>query len=186
MARAEAAQYAVAREVRDVDDRTLVRRARDGDRHAAHILAERHLDGAWRAAFAITGRVDLADDALQDGFERAFAKLDRFDEDRPFAPWLNRIVANRALTLVARARPTVPLDAEALACDDRRPQEARELMDAVDRLHPDRRVVVVLRSIIGFTPDETAEALGVPVGTVHSRLHRAMDDLRAALGVRAP
>jgi RNA polymerase sigma-70 factor (ECF subfamily) len=164
-----------------VDDRTLVLRARDGDRRAAHALAERHLRGAWRAAYAITGRPDLADDALQDGFERAFGNLHRFDPGRPFAPWLNRIVANRALTLMARARPTVQLDDEALVCDDRRDQESRELMDAVQRLHPDRRMVVVLRSILGFSPEETAEALGVPVGTVHSRLHRALGDLRAAL-----
>lgn len=127
--------------------------------------------------------MDTADDALQDGFERAFGALDTFDLDRPFAPWLNRIVANRALSLVARDHRTIELDPDLHAVDDLRMESARELMDALAALDPDRRTVVVLRSILGFTPDEAASVLGVPVGTVHSRLHRAMVDLRRALEV---
>ena len=164
------------------DDRTLVLRARAGDTRAADALAERHLAPAWRAAFAITGRVELADDALQDGFERAFRALDRFDLDRPFAPWLNRIVVNRALTLLQRDPRTVELDGS-LCGDEERLERARELMDALARLDPDRRVVVVLRSLLGYTPQEVAEVLELPVGTIHSRLHRAMADLRVALEV---
>src|SRR5204863_9007971 len=83
--------------VREPSDRDLVRKARRGDREAAAALFRRYWRDAWRAAFAITGRRSLADDVAADGFERAFAAPDRFDERRPFAPWLHRIVANRAL-----------------------------------------------------------------------------------------
>ena len=74
-----------------------MRRARHGDREAASLLFRRYWRDAWRAAYAITGRRALADDVAADGFERAFAALGRFDDRRPFGPWLHRIVANRAL-----------------------------------------------------------------------------------------
>src|SRR5207249_7813769 len=90
--------------VREPSDRDLVRRARRGDREAAAALFRRYWRDAWRAAFAITGRRSLADDVAADGFERAFAALNRFDERRPFGPWLHRIVANRALDLLRAVR----------------------------------------------------------------------------------
>src|SRR5690349_11164893 len=92
------------RGVREPSDRDLVRRARRGDREAAAALFGRYWRDAWRAAFAITGRRSLADDVAADGFERAFSALDRFDERRPFAPWLHRIVTNRALDLLRAER----------------------------------------------------------------------------------
>jgi RNA polymerase sigma-70 factor, ECF subfamily len=165
-------------------DGRLVARARGGDTRAAEELAERHVRAAWRAAYAVTGRRDLADDAVQDGFERAFEALDRFDLSRPFAPWLVRIVVNRALTLVTRTAPSVEFD-ETVHGVSEGAEAAREVVDALMRLDPDRRAVVVLRVVVGLSPDETAAALDVPVGTVHSRLHRALADLRRALEVTA-
>lgn len=158
-------------------------KARAGDAKAADEVAARHVRQAWRAAYGITGRADLADEAVQDGFERAFGALDRFDLSRPFAPWLNRIVVNRALSLVTRARPTVEFDEFHHSRGDDRLESHREVFDALTRIDPDRRAVVVMRIVAGLTPDETAAALGVPVGTVHSRLHRGLADLRAALEV---
>jgi RNA polymerase sigma-70 factor (ECF subfamily) len=166
-------------------DGRLVARARDGDARAAEELAERHVRAAWRAAYAITGRRDLADDAVQDGFERAFGALHRFDLSRPFAPWLVRIVVNRALTLVTRTPVSVEFDETVHGVSEGGAEAAREVVDALMRLDPDRRAVVVLRVVVGLSPDETAAALDVPVGTVHSRLHRALADLRRALEVTA-
>lgn len=164
-------------------DGALVARARGGDLRAADELASLHVRQAWRAAYAVTGRPDLADDAVQDGFERAFGALDRFDVSRSFAPWINRIVINRALSLVARARPTVEFDEERHPVDAERIEAHRDVADALSRVTPDRRVVVVMRIVVGFSPEETATALGIPVGTVHSRLHRGLAELRAALEV---
>lgn len=165
-------------------DGRLVARARRGDPRAADDLASRHVRQAWRAAYAITGRPDLADDAVQDGFERAFGALDQFDVSRPFAPWLNRIVVNRALSLVSRARPMEEFDEHRHAAGAEDGGVDLEIADALARIAPERRAVVVMRIVVGFTPQETAEALGIAVGTVHSRLHRGLADLRAALEVK--
>jgi RNA polymerase sigma-70 factor (ECF subfamily) len=164
-------------------DGSLVARARAGDPRAADELAVRHVRQVWRAAYAITGRPDLADDAVQDGFERAFGALDQFDLSRPFAPWITRIVVNRALSLVTRVRPTEEFDEERHGAPADVPASDLEVAEALARIAPDRRAVVVMRIVIGFSPQETADALGIAVGTVHSRLHRGLADLRAALEV---
>jgi RNA polymerase sigma-70 factor (ECF subfamily) len=159
-------------------DAKLVDLARNGSRDAAAELFARHWRPAWRAAYAITGRRELADDVAQDAFERAFAALPRFDERRPFAPWLHRIVANRCLDLL-RAERRLAGDAELERLEAREPAGGdSELLDAVAGLSLQRRVVVVLRYGLGYAPPQIAAVLDLPVGTVHSRLARALDDLR--------
>src|SRR5690349_960995 len=90
-------------------DGELVVRARTGSRDAAAELFSRHWPGAWRMARAVTGRRDMADDVAQDAFERAFAALSRFDERRPFRPWLHRIVVNRSLDLLRSERRLIEI-----------------------------------------------------------------------------
>lgn len=162
-------------------DRDLVRRSRRGDRDAAAALFRRYWQSAWRVAFAVTGRRALADDVAADAFERAFAALDRFDERRPFSPWLHRIVANRALDLLRSERrfvggePTEPVDL--------RPDHEsgdRGLLAAVGELSLERRIVVILRYGVGMTPKQIAATLDLPVGTVNSRLARSLEQLRGS------
>src|SRR5919201_1590524 len=161
-------------------DAKLVELARRGSREAAAQLFDRHWGGAWRAAYAITGRREMADDVAQDAFERAFAALARFDQRRPFAPWLHRIVVNRSLDLLRRERRLVGGDVELEASEWGDPRLAdQELLQAVAQLSIQRRVVVVLRYGLGYTPKMIAELLDLPVGTVHSRLARALEELRA-------
>jgi len=170
--------------VREPSDRELVRGARRGDREAAAALFRRYWRDAWRAAYAVTGRRALADDVAADGFERAFAALDRFDERRPFAPWLHRIVANRALDVLRAERRLAyeePLEPADLRADH--PGGDRSLLAAVAVLSPERRVVVVLRYGVGMTPKQIAGVLDLPVGTVNSRLARALEELRETLEV---
>ena len=152
---------------------------------AASELFRRHWPGAWRAAYGVTGRRAMADDIASDAFERAFAALSRFDERRPFAPWLHRIVVNRALDLLRAERrlvgtePTVePADPSLFA-----EEGDRALLEAVAGLPLQRRVVVVLRYGIGMAPDEIARVLDLPSGTVHSRLARALEQLRGQFEV---
>jgi RNA polymerase sigma-70 factor (ECF subfamily) len=164
-------------------DAKLVELARTGSRDAAAELFSRHWRPAWRAAYAITGRRELADDVAQDAFERAFAALSRFDERRPFAPWLHRIVANRCLDLL-RAERRLAGDGELERLEARDPSGGdAELLEAVACLSLQRRVVVVLRYGLGYPPAAIASILDLPVGTVHSRLARALDDLRVAYEV---
>ncbi len=130
----------------------------------------------------------MADDIAQDAFERAFAALGRFDASRPFAPWLHRIVVNRALDLMRSERRLVGIDAAGqMVAPDRREAVAgdRALLAAVAGLSPQRRVVVVLRYGLGYPPQEIAAILDLPVGTVHSRLARALEDLRRPVAEEA-
>ncbi|HYX85586.1 MAG TPA: RNA polymerase sigma factor [Gaiellales bacterium] len=161
-------------------DGELVARARAGSRDAAGQLFQRHWPAAWRMARAVTGRRDMADDVAQDAFERAFAALSRFDERRPFAPWLHRIVVNRSLDLLRSERRLVGIDAVERIEGEWRDAAAedRGLLRAVAGLSAHRRVVIVLRYGLGYPPAAIADLLGLPVGTVHSRLARALDDLR--------
>jgi RNA polymerase sigma-70 factor (ECF subfamily) len=168
--------------MRPQTDGELVAAARAGSREAAAELFERHWPGAWRAAYAITGRRAMADDVAQDAFERAFAALSRFDRRRPFAPWLHRIVVNRSLDLLRSERRLVGGEVPEGEWRDAEDGD-RALLDAVASLPLQRRVVVVLRYGLGFAPADIASILGLPVGTVHSRLARALEQLRAELEV---
>ena len=161
-------------------DGELVVRARDGSREAAAELFARHWPRAWRMARAGTGRRDMADDVAQDAFERAFAALSRFDERRPFAPWLHRIVVNRSLDLLRSERRLVGMDSVDRIEGEWRDaaEEDRALLQAVSGLSPQRRVAIVLRYGVGLAPAEIADMLGLPVGTIHSRLARGLEDLR--------
>ena len=85
-------------------DHELIVLARKGSSQAAEALFDRYWTHAWRAAYAVTGDRSLADDAAQEAIEKAFGALDRFDETRPFAPWLKRIAVNRAVDHLRRAR----------------------------------------------------------------------------------
>jgi RNA polymerase sigma-70 factor (ECF subfamily) len=165
-------------------DAKLVELARRGSREAAAELFSRHWHGAWRAAYAITGRRELADDVAQDAFERAFAALSRFDQERPFAPWLHRIVVNRCLDLLRRERRLVQGEAELDLLEWRDVAAGdHELLEAVAGLSLQRRVVIVLRYGLGYSPAAIAALLEIPIGTVHSRLARALEQLRAGYEV---
>jgi RNA polymerase sigma-70 factor (ECF subfamily) len=167
------------------DDRKLIRAARSGDPEAASELFRRHWPAAWRAAYGVAGRRAMADDIASDAFERAFAALSRFDERRPFAPWLHRIVVNRALDLLRAERRLVGGEPSEEPRESASFEDAgdRALLEAVAALPLQRRVVVVLRYGIGMGPEEIARVLDVPPGTVHSRLARALEQLRGQFEV---
>ena len=168
-------------------DADLVRRAQNGSRDAAAALFARHWPQARRAALAVTGSDAAADDVAQDAFERAFAGLARFDVSRPFGPWLHRIVVNRAIDLGRRDRRLVRLDRapqEALTAWEADGSGDPAVLEALAGLPPERRAVIVLRHLLDYRPPEIAEILGIPVGTVNSRLGRALDDMRERLGER--
>lgn len=160
-------------------DAKLVQLARRGSRDAAAELFSRHWRSAWRAAYALSGRRELADDVAQDAFERAFGALARFDERRPFGPWLHRIVINRCLDLLRTERRMVAGEAELARLEWRDVASGdRDLLDAIAELSLQRRVVIVLRYGLGHSPTAIAELLDIPVGTVNSRLARALEELR--------
>jgi RNA polymerase sigma-70 factor, ECF subfamily len=169
-------------------DPELIAHARKGSMEAAGALFDRYWPSAWAAAYAVTADRSAADDAAQEAIQQAFGALDRFDTTRPFGPWLKRIAVNRAIDHLRRARRVTVLEDEAdlhawtlgeAAAEDMR---LWAVADAVAALGTAKRAVVVLHYWLDFTIEEIAGALGLPVGTVASRLSRALAELRIALG----
>jgi RNA polymerase sigma-70 factor (ECF subfamily) len=163
-------------------ERQLVRAARDGSGAAVSELYAAHWRRAYRAAYLVVHDAAAAEDVAQDAFLAAIDALDRFDRRRPFAPWLHRIVVNRALDWARREslRRAVG-EAEPEAGAPAGPEIGDELMDALRELPPEQRAVVALRYLLEYTPGEIAKMLEVPRGTVNSRLRRALDRLRATV-----
>jgi len=168
-----------------VTDETLIREALAGDRGCAEQLFTRHFDDAWRAAFAVTASRSAADDVTQAALEHAFARLSQFSGKGPFGAWLRRIVVNHAVDDLRKRRRTssqeVPLEDVAADWDATSPDPV--LASSIRGLEPDRRAMVVLHHWLGYTVAEAAEILDIPPGTAASRLARAMQDLRVAMGV---
>jgi RNA polymerase sigma-70 factor (ECF subfamily) len=173
--------------MRHLPDAELIRLVREGSREAASALFERYWLLAWRSAYGVLGDRALAEDAAQDAVERAFGALERFDESRPFGPWLKRIAVNLAIDHLRRNRRTTLEDDFATltawsfgeAADE--DVELLAVAEAVAQLGMAKRMVIVLRYWLDLPLEEIAGVLGLPVGTVSSRLHRAVADLQSAL-----
>jgi RNA polymerase sigma-70 factor (ECF subfamily) len=164
-------------------ERAAVRGALRGDAAALDVLFRAYWPSAYRAAWLIVRDQHAAEDLAQEGFVAAIRALERFDRSRPFGPWLRTIVARRAID-AARARALrreVGADGlEAAAAAPTAPAAAAvadDLLAAVAALPDDQRIVVVLRHLLELTPTEIAQVVGVPRGTVNSRLRRALDRL---------
>jgi len=160
------------------DERALVRRAQAGSASAFEALYRAHWPRAYRAAYLVVHDAAGAEDIAQEAFLAAVRALDRFDRRRPFGPWLHRIVVNRAIdwARARRLRAEVEL-ADSWPVADDRGSELPELVRALSALAPEQRAVIVLRHLLEYTPGEIAELLGLPRGTVNSRLRRGLDEL---------
>jgi RNA polymerase sigma-70 factor (ECF subfamily) len=176
----------------------LVLRAQAGELNAFNLLVLKHQDAAYSLALRFLGSSQAAEDVTQEAFLRAYRGIGRFRGDR-FRAWLLSIVANAARDELRRQRrrPAQSLDA-ARADPDRvdidppdtgpSPEtsalrgELRHLLEAALRELPeDWRLVVLMADVHGFAYEEIAQATGVPVGTVKSRLSRARGRLRDVL-----
>jgi len=162
-------------------ERQLLREAQRGSRPALAEIYGAHWPRAHRAAYLVVHDAAAAEDIAQDAFLAAVAALDRFDRRRPFAPWLHRIVVNRAIDWSRREslrRDLVESEPQAPARD---PEIGEDVMKALAQLPAEQRAVVVLRHLLEYTPHEIARMLELPRGTVNSRLRRALDRLGEVL-----
>jgi RNA polymerase sigma-70 factor, ECF subfamily len=163
----------------------LIRGAQAGSAADLEELFRRHWRRAYRAAFLIVHDHAAAEDIAQEAFVAAIRTLDRFDRRRQFAPWLGRIVANRAIdwtrSRAARREVGQELPEHPAPPDLAGTGYSEELMAALATLTAEHRAVVVLRYVLEYTPTEIAKALALPRGTVNSRLRRALDALDAQL-----
>lgn len=172
------------------DDRALMGRARDGDVEAFETLVRRHAPVVYGLSLRLLGNGEDAQDATQDAFLRAWRSLRTFRGGSSFRTWLYRIAANRCLNELERQPRTEPLpEVDVMVApgpDPERIAQARaqvvDLQRAMATLTPEQRAVLVLREFEHCTHDEVATILGISVGSVKSRLHRARVAVIQAMG----
>lgn len=170
-------------------DARLVARLRRGDRAAAGLLAERYLRACRAVALAVTGDESDADDVCQDAFVAAMERIDDCRQPDRFGAWLMQIARNRARDhLRARARPVLSIDGVELQSPRSSPEAEAEredatarLLSAIRELPEERREVLLLHDLEGWTHREIAERMGLPPGTVRSHLHHARRRVRGLL-----
>jgi RNA polymerase sigma-70 factor (ECF subfamily) len=183
-----------------VDESVLVSQARDGDTRAFGELVRRYEGKIFRLAQHVTQNREDAEDVLQETFLKAYEHLDQFKGDSKFYTWIVRIAVNQALMKLRRRKTdkSVSLDEQidtgedtivreiAAWGEDPEQQFSRvelgDILDrAVDSLEPPYRSVFVLRDIEELSTEDTAEALGLSIPAVKSRLLRARLQLREKL-----
>ena len=165
---------------------TFVEQARRGDREAFGVLAGGAVDRLYATARLILRDAELAEDATQEALVRAWRDLPTLRDVERFDAWLYRLLV-RACADIGRHRRRWRA---AITIVPREPAEldrAGELADrdqlerGLRRLNDAQRSILVLTFYLGFTPGEAADALAIPVGTAKSRLHYAIEALRAVL-----
>jgi RNA polymerase sigma-70 factor (ECF subfamily) len=178
------------------DDRRLIAECLGGRREAFGDLVTRYQARLYNAALRLVHSPDDAADVVQDAFLSAYQSLHSFKGDAEFFTWLYRIAFNTAISFKRKKRPAVSLDGSTgeggIEPDDpsdyvkpgsaiERTEDERQLAAAIARLSPEHREVLLLKDIDGLKYEDIAELLGVPIGTIRSRLHRARLELRELL-----
>jgi RNA polymerase sigma-70 factor (ECF subfamily) len=192
-----------------VDDETIAR-ARAGDHEAFRVLVECHQGRLFRLAARVLRDEDLARDAVQDAFLKAYVSLRRFEGRSSLYTWLYRLTLNVCLDIRRRNKsdrtvewPDADLAEGALPGDPalgtaseplpsgpdaelERSEIRQQVGQAIEELPPEARETLLLREVDGLSYAEIAETLGIPKGTVMSRLHyarRRLQKLLVAAGI---
>ncbi len=180
-------------------DFELIRQCRAGTAEAFGVLVERHQDRLYAALVRMLGSSEDAREATQDAFVHAYQKLGSFQGTAAFSTWLFRIAVNAAFSRKRRSKryrtsfdgahnesAYDPADSRADA-DPSQPLEQSEtqrlVREALAALPEDYRTALLLKEMEGFRYEEIAEIVGVPIGTVRSRIHRARNELRDKLRI---
>jgi RNA polymerase sigma-70 factor, ECF subfamily len=164
----------------------LVERARRGDREAFGVLAAGAVDRLYGIARLILRDTELAEDATQEALVRAWRDLPTLRDVERFDAWLYRLIV-RASADVGRHRRRWRAEVTVLSNEPSEPDRTsalaeRDLLErGLRRLTDGQQAILVLHFYIGLSPSETADALDIPVGTAKSRLHYAIEALRAAI-----
>jgi RNA polymerase sigma-70 factor (ECF subfamily) len=179
------------------EDAGLILAAQGGDQAAFGRIVRRYQRAIHGLAYGLTRNPSDADDLAQETFVRAWGAIGRFRVGEPLHPWLSRITVNLAFSLFRRRkrRPEDPIEpmleaGRQFGADDdpaehaaTRERDAR-LGAAFEELSSEHQAVLVLRAVEDMSYHQIAEVLGVPEGTVMSRLSRARAELKARLAAR--
>lgn len=178
----------------NASDRELIIEIQQGNLEALGVIYDRHRRLVYRTALAITNDPEAAADLLQEAFLRLYQFAGHVDPPRPLEPWLYRVTTNLAYTAVKRRhkwlRPLEEITEWIAGSKKSSPQilaemdeEAQRVQQAIASLPLNQRVVVVLYYINDLSLQEIADILGIPEGTVKSRLHYGRLALRKQLWV---
>lgn len=166
---------------------SLVVAAQAGDTLSFETLVRRHIDRLYGAARLMLRDVDLAEDAVQHALVRAWRDLPSLREPEKFGPWLQKLLvracydeARRKRRWLGEVKVLQPLT-DRVEREDDALGERDEIGRALQSLTPEHRAILVMHFYLDLTPAEIAERINVPGGTARSRLHYALDALRAAL-----
>ena len=173
-----------------LSDPILVKRAKDGDRHALAALCERHAPRVERLAHHLLRDHEDARDASQDALAKLCVKLPQFRGESSFSTWLHRLVVNACRDVAQRqlARRCEPLEEDRREARDGDPARAAEVSELraelgaqLAEISPAQAKVVVLKHGFDFSFEEIAGAEGMPVGTAKCHAHRGRNGLRERL-----
>ena len=170
-----------------VSDLELLRRARRGDGRAFHALVDRYARPMYGLAYSLLNNAADAEDVVQETFAGAYKALSKFEERSSVKTWLSRILVNQVAMFRRDRRGNDVRAPQGRALDDveaLKPSvdERLDLQAVLEQLGDVHREVLVLRELQQLSYEEIADVLGVPRGTVESRLHRARAELRKKLG----
>lgn len=181
------------------EDIALVARARKGDESAYRILLRKYQRSVYSICLRMVRNREEAEDLAQDAFVKVFAMLDRYNPSYAFSSWLFKITSNLCIDFIRKKRiEGVPMDEpvrsdkgdyirqfETSVDDPETASLKRErsgyLSRAIESLPPHYRLMVILRHQEELSYEEIAAAVGVPLGTVKARIHRARQMLRKKL-----
>jgi RNA polymerase sigma-70 factor (ECF subfamily) len=179
------------------DDQSLIAECLAGDAAAFGVLVRRYQDRLFNTVIRLVDNADDAQDVVQEAFLNAYQSLDGFKGDSLFFTWLYRIAVNTAISLRRKQRVSISIDATRNGeypidpldpSEQSRPghaleraEQERRIQQALSRLSPEHRAVLVMKDMEGQKYETMAEILQVPIGTIRSRLHRARLELRQVL-----
>ena len=179
------------------DDHRLITDCLQGRTAAFGELVCRYQDRLFNTVYRLLDNADDAQDVVQEAFLSAYQSLDSFKGDSLFFTWLYRIAINTAISLKRKQRVAVSMSVPRQDGGVTEPQdlsdygrpghalekaeEERRIQNALNRLSPEHRAVLVMKDMEGQKYENMAEVLQVPIGTIRSRLHRARVELRELL-----
>ncbi len=170
------------------EDNRLIAEALQGHPEAFGELVCRYQDRLFNTMCRLLGNAEDARDVVQEAFLHAYLALDRFKGQARFFTWLYRIAFNRANSIKRKHKAVSSLNHDYRQNDTgkgtaplEQAEEERRIQQALDRLSPEHRAVLIMKDMEGHKYEVMAEVLQVPIGTIRSRLHRARLELRALL-----
>ena len=184
----------------EIDETEVIRRCLKGEERAHRELMARYERPVFSVALRMLRQREDAEDVTQETFVRMFKALERYDQARPFAAWLFTITSRLCIDVIRRRknRPVSLVrqevgssEEQVIDIPDTSPgpdvltqhnEEERRVTDLIEALPPHYRIVVVMRHQQDMAYEEIAEALGLPLGTVKARIHRARALLAQRIG----